>query len=212
MRFERTSPCRLRGADTLTWPMRPPNKVRHISEVCEQIFHLVQQTELLWPQVSDLGFVEVPSHQWSTNNNRDQADKLTEDCIGIGSRIRLMECLKYKEANKIQHSRTVTHISCFLMVYIFNVNTWFSIPVLACFPPLLFHTPDWDNQLVRRERHALTVFPLIWSLHSVHSRTGNPLKFTSTHLFTDLRFATACSVFTQRQNVLEKCDAIYICK
>ncbi len=48
----------------------------------------------------------------------------------------------------------------------------FPIPVLAqlcifCMS-LLVNKPDSDNQLVRRELRAWTVFRLIWSIHSVH--------------------------------------------
>ncbi len=59
-----------------------------------------------------------------------------------------------------------------------------SRPPLCIFSiSLLVNTPDSDNQLVRRELRAWTMFRLIWSLHGVHCflipEQGNPLKFSS---------------------------------
>ncbi len=81
-----------------------------------------------------------------------------------------------------------------------------------------FNTPDSDDQLVRRELHAWTVFRLTWSLQSVQCsllpEQGKSIEvyFTLEHSFTDLHYAAACSVFTHRWNLLEKCELwqIYI--
>ncbi len=57
-----------------------------------------------------------------------------------------------------------------------------------------------------------TVFQLTWSLHSVHCSLlpdhGKSVEvyFTLEHSFTYLHYATACSVFTHRLNLLEKCE------
>ncbi len=62
---------------------------------------------------------------------------------------------------------------------------------------LLVNTPDSDNQLVRRELRAWTVFRLIWSLHrvlcSLLPEQGKSVEvyFTSEHSFTDLRCAAS---------------------
>jgi len=74
----------------------------------------------------------------------------------------------------------------------------------------LVNTPDSDNQLVRSELCAWTVFPLIWSLHSVHCslhlEQGKSVEvyLTSEHSFTDLSCATSSHT--------DKCDIIYLCK
>ncbi len=60
---------------------------------------------------------------------------------------------------------------------------------------LLVNTPDSDNQLVRRELRAWTVFRLTCSLHSVlcsllpEQGKSVEVYFTSEHSFTDLRCA-----------------------
>ena len=71
-------------------------------------------------------------------------------------------------------------------------------PQLCIFCMSLFvNTPDSDNQLVRSELRALTVFPLTWSLHSVHCsllpEQGKSVEvyLSLEHLFRDLCCATS---------------------
>ncbi len=79
---------------------------------------------------------------------------------------------------------------------------------------LLFNMADLYNQLVRRDMCSdwhgpYTVF---FASFAPYSKSVE-VYFTSEHSFTDLHYATACSVFTYRQNLLNvKCDMKYLCK